>query len=107
MPKRLLASILLIFVFVSLTPSASAQDDPERQRARQLYKEGKLTEALPLLEKLATRYPKDAQLLEFYGLVMVSQTAHLKDAAARKEARRRGRSRIGSAIDSRRTSSGT
>ncbi len=91
MPKRLLASILLIFVFLSLAPAAFAQDDAERQRAFQLYKEGKLVEALPLLEKLASRYPKDAQFLELYGLVMVSQTAHLKDAAARKEARRRGR----------------
>ncbi|HEX6047014.1 MAG TPA: tetratricopeptide repeat protein [Pyrinomonadaceae bacterium] len=89
MPKRLLTSVLLIFVFFSL---ASAQEgDAERQRAFQLYKEGKFIEALPLFEKLAARYPQDASVFETYGLVMLGQTAYLKDAAARKEARKRGR----------------
>lgn len=89
MSKRILTSILLIFVLFSL---ASAQDgDAERLRAFQLYKEGKFIEALPLFEKLAARYPEDASVFETYGLVMLGQTAYLKDAAARKEARKRGR----------------
>src|SRR5688572_12410359 len=90
MPKRILTSFLLVFIVFSLA-SAAVQDDAERQRAFQLYKEGKFIEALPLFEKLAGRYPKDPQVFETYGLVVLGQTAYLKDAAARKEARKRGR----------------
>ena len=89
MPKRILASILLIFVVFLTTPAL--QDDPERQRAFALFKESKLVEALPLFEKLAARYPEDAELIEAYAMTMVWQSAYLKDAAARKEARKRGR----------------
>ena len=90
MPRRLFASILLLFVFFSVA-SAFVQDNPDRQRAFQLYKEGKFIEALPLLEKLAERYPKDPAIFETYGMVMLGQTAHLKDAAERKQIRKRGR----------------
>jgi tetratricopeptide (TPR) repeat protein len=69
----------------------TAQDDAERQRALALFNDGKYVEALPLFEKLAARYPSDADLLEKYGLVVVGQTGYLKDAAARKEARKRAR----------------
>lgn len=67
------------------------QDDPERQRAFALFNDGKFTEALPLFEKLAARYPEDPQVIETYGTVMIWQTPNLKDPAARKEGRRRGR----------------
>ena len=92
MPKRILTSILLVFVVFSLaSASVQVQIDAERERAFQLYKEGKFIEALPLFEKLTGRYPKDAQVFETYGLVVLGQTAYLKDPAARKEARKRGR----------------
>jgi tetratricopeptide (TPR) repeat protein len=90
MPKRISTPILLIFVVFSLT-SAAVQDDPERQRAFALFKESKLVEALPLFDKLAARYPEDAEVFEAYGMTMVWQSAYLKDAAARKDARKRGR----------------
>jgi hypothetical protein len=69
----------------------SAQDDPERTRAFQLYEEAKYAEALPVFEKLAAKYAEDRDVLKTYGFLMIGQGAYLKDADARKEARRRGR----------------
>ena len=89
MPRRILLLTLLLFI---ITPQILAsQDDAERQRAFALFKDGNYVEALPLFEKLAARYPSDAEVFEKYGLVVVGQTGYLKDAAARKEARKRAR----------------
>ena len=67
------------------------QEDPERKRAFQLYSDGKFTEALPLFENLAKRYPEDPKILETCGILTASLALTLKDPAARKEARRRAR----------------
>ncbi|HKG77989.1 MAG TPA: tetratricopeptide repeat protein [Pyrinomonadaceae bacterium] len=80
--------------FLLVTPSSAvvaAQDDEERRRAFQLYKDAKHTEALPLFEKLAVTYPNDPDVIETFGLLVMTQTVYLKEAAARKQARLRGR----------------
>jgi tetratricopeptide (TPR) repeat protein len=87
---------LLTFAFILLVTYPSdvlgQQDqDPDRTKAFQLYKDGKYADALPVFEKLEKSYPDDPVVLETYGLVMYSQTAVLKDAAARKEARKQAR----------------
>lgn len=92
MSKQKFASILLIFLCLAVTPAVIAQkDDPERQRAFTLFNDWKLAEALPLFEKLAPRFPEDAQLFEAYGMTMIWHAALLKEAPARREARKRGR----------------
>ena len=83
--------LLLFSLFAAASLIAHGQQDPERVRAFQLYKDAKLDEALPLFEKLAKTYPNDPDLLEKYGLIVRSQAAYLKDPVARKEARRFGR----------------
>jgi tetratricopeptide (TPR) repeat protein len=88
-PRQKLFSVLLIFILFA--PVLAIQDDPERQRAFALFNDWKLSEALPLFEKLAVRYPEDAQLVEAYGLTMIWHAALLKDGPTRKEARKRGR----------------
>ena len=80
-------AILIVASFVT----AAAQDNPDRQRAFQLYKDAKYIEALPLFEKLAAANPNDRDVIELYGMLVLTQTAYLKDATARKEARARGR----------------
>src|SRR5215210_7112292 len=86
-PKLRVLVLLLLASFVT----ATAQDDPDRQRAFQLYKDAKYVEALPLFEKLAIAHPDDRDVIETYGMLVLTQTAYLKDAMARKQARARGR----------------
>ena len=88
---KLKLSFAVFFLLISLCTAVSAQDDPERARAFQLFAETKYTEALPVFEKLAAKYPADGEVLKRYGFLVMGQTAYLKDAAARKEARRKGR----------------
>ena len=79
MLKRITAAFLLIFVLFAITPAAiTGQDDPERKRAFALYNDAQWIEALPLFEKLAVRYPEDAQVIEALGMLVMGQTAYLK-----------------------------
>ena len=88
----LLLSICLLFLLLSSPPTVCrAQDDPDRARAFQLYDEGKYAEALPLFEKLAAKYAEDRDVVKIYGFLTIGEGTYLKDPAARKEARRRGR----------------
>jgi tetratricopeptide (TPR) repeat protein len=88
----LLLSIAVLFLVVCSAPNVCrAQDDPERAHAFQLYNDGKYAEALPLFEKLAAKYPEDRDVLKNYGFLTIGEGTYLKDPAARKEARRRGR----------------
>lgn len=92
--RRLYLLIPFVLLFLSVYPVSvvrAAQEDPERARAFQLYEEAKYAEALPAFEKLAAKYPEDREVLKTYGFLTIGQTAYVKDEAARKEARRRGR----------------
>ncbi|HEX3248210.1 MAG TPA: tetratricopeptide repeat protein [Pyrinomonadaceae bacterium] len=87
LPKLGILCLLLLVTFAT----ATAQDDPERQKAFQLYKEAKFTEALPLFEKLATAHPDDREIAELHAILVSTQAVYLKDPEARKKARIRGR----------------
>src|ERR1043166_8640811 len=85
-------SILSLLLFVSfVAATGQTQDDPDRQRAFQLYKDAKFTEALPLFEKLAAAHPDDREIAELHAILFASQAVYLKDPEARKQARVRGR----------------
>ena len=87
LPKLALLVLLLLVPF----GTATAQDDPDRQRAFQLYKDAKFTEALPLFEKLAAAHPDDLEVAELHAILVTTQAVYLKDPEARKQARIRGR----------------
>jgi len=87
-PQKL--GILVILVLASFLTTA-AQDQTERERAFQLYKDAKYVEALPLFEKLAAASPSDRAVIENLGMLVFTQSAYLKDPQARKQARKRGR----------------
>jgi tetratricopeptide (TPR) repeat protein len=82
---------LLLLVCPLCTVLHAQEPDPERARAFQLYEEAKYSEALPVFEKLAAKYPQDRDVIKTFGFLVIGQTAYVKDAAVRKEARRRGR----------------
>jgi tetratricopeptide (TPR) repeat protein len=58
--------------------------DPERERAFQLFDAGKLTEALPLLEKAAAAHPNDAAVFEKYGFALLASVQLVKDQGQRR-----------------------
>ena len=82
--------ILVVLLLASFV-TATAQGDADRQRAFQLYKDGKYVEALPLFEQLALKYPEDPAVIENLGLLVFTQSAYLKTPEERKSARKRGR----------------
>ena len=84
-----LSSLLLLLIACPVI--SGHQDDPDRRRAFQMYKDGKHAEALPEFEKLAVTYPKDPVIIETLGVLLITQTYSLPDAPARKAARKRGR----------------
>jgi tetratricopeptide (TPR) repeat protein len=67
------------------------QDAAERKRAFQLFQDGKYMEALPVFEKLAATTPNDREVIETLGFLVVTQSNYLKDPAARRQSRVRGR----------------
>jgi hypothetical protein len=90
-PAVKIAFTLVFLLTCSLAQAWAAQEDPERTRAFQLYEDAKYAEALPVFEKLAEKYPEDRDLIKTYGFLVLGQNTYVKDPAARKEARRRGR----------------
>lgn len=93
MPIRLKLPKLGIFILLLLAPFASitAQDDSDRRRAFQLFKDAKYVEALPLFEQLALKYPEDPAVIENLGMLVFTQSAYLTTPEERKKARKRGR----------------
>ena len=91
--------LVLLVLGCAVVPALAVQDDPERTRGFQLFEDSKYVEALPVFEKLAAKYPQDREVIKRYGLLVMSQAAYLKDAAARKEARRRGREVLVKALE--------
>ena len=82
--------ILVLLLIASFT-TATAQVDPERQRAFQLFKDAKYMEALPLFEQLALKYPEDPAVIQNLGMLVFMQSGVLPTAEERKTARKRGR----------------
>ena len=93
MPVYLKLSKLVILALLVLAPftTAAAQDDSERQRAFQLFKDAKYVEALPLFEQVALKYPEDPAVIENLGMLVFTQSAYLTNPEERKKARKRGR----------------
>jgi Flp pilus assembly protein TadD len=91
--RRLSLALVLLFCG-SLAPSAQAagaSDQPERQRAITLFNQGKRLEALPLLEELAQKEPKDGEVLVALAASLVEHAATLNDAEAAAKERFRAR----------------
>jgi tetratricopeptide (TPR) repeat protein len=83
-PLKILCVLLLALTVV-------AAQDADRQRAFDLYKDGKYPEALGLFEQLALKYPEDPAVIESLGMLTFTQSAYLKTPEERKKARKNGR----------------
>ncbi|HEX4948198.1 MAG TPA: tetratricopeptide repeat protein [Blastocatellia bacterium] len=62
-----------------------------KQEAIRLYQQNRLTDVLPLAEKLYAQNPKDPQMLELYAFSVLASAQTIKDTEGRKQARKRAR----------------
>src|SRR5689334_9099942 len=88
---------ILVLLLAASVVTATGQVDQDRQRAFQLYHDGKYVEALPLFEQLALKYPEDPAVIENLGMLVFTQSAYLKTPEERKSARKRGRALLAQA----------
>ncbi len=96
------ASLSIIFICLLMTAAVIAQnEEPEvlKSRAETLVAQQKFTEALPLYEKLAVMFPKDAMVYRNFGFSLLGQAANTQDADARRQLRIRARKAFGNASD--------
>ena len=95
MSQRALLSTLIVLVLISFSITTQAQTNENvielRRQASELMKQTKYTEALPLLEKIATLQPEDGETQFFLGFALIGQATITKDAATRKALRIRAR----------------
>ena len=89
-------AVLLFCLSVIWQPLAVAAQSGEsiqelKQRAAELTKQQKYTEALPILEKLAIAEPDNPETHFYLGFALIAQANVTKDEAARKALRIRGR----------------
>jgi len=98
---------LLLILFVSLSPAPwmIAQAGPDtayqakRQKAAEVFSQGKRLEALPLLEELVKANPKDDEMLVALAACLVEHAATLTDQEAAGKERLRARDLLDKAWD--------
>lgn len=96
--KALVPWLALLFFFLPMalvSPATQAQTTEStselKRRVSDLVEQTKYTEALPLLEKLATLDPKDGETQFYLGFALLGQANNTKDEAMRKTLRVRAR----------------
>src|SRR6516164_5755004 len=97
-PKKPPIVFLALLLSVCLLGRARAQIDAQgaderarRQRALELFQQGKRLEALPLLESLVQTNPRDDEMLVALAAALVDRAATLSDEAAAAKDRFRAR----------------
>jgi tetratricopeptide (TPR) repeat protein len=94
--RRTLALALLALALVASAHARAfaqntAQNDPDRQHAFELFANQQFADAVPLLEKLATKYPSDGQVLARLGISVFANSVSISDVEKRQKERARGR----------------
>jgi Flp pilus assembly protein TadD len=102
--QRSLFLVLLLNLFACLPlaiaqPNADASDQARRQKAVALFNEGKRLEALPLLEELAQRNPRDSEILVALAASLIDHAATLTDPDAAAKERFRARDNVQRAVE--------
>ena len=87
---------LLVFLLLSFAGASAIQAQTDetaelKNKAAELLKQTKYTEALPILEKIATLEPTDAETQFYLAFALIGQAKNTADTAARKALRVRAR----------------
>jgi hypothetical protein len=80
--------LMIAALMISAGVRAAAQDQDyaaERRRAFELLDESKMIEALPILEKLATRNPQDKEVQFYLGFCLFARSRDIKDPILHKQ----------------------
>lgn len=85
----LLLALNLLTINSSFAQTADAQ--AQRAKALELADRSLYLEALPILEKIAAQFPKDADVWANYGIALLTNAVTLKTAPERKIGRKLGR----------------
>ncbi len=92
---RLIQKFIVISCLVFCSAFSFAQGDADYEAAKQqaiaLYKQGRMTDVLPIAENLYAKNPKDMQVVELYAFSTFASTLTMKDPAERKQARKKAR----------------
>ncbi len=73
------------------TPEKPTKEDPARQQAMELYRQGKFVDAMPLFEALAADHPSDVAVREGWAWCLFQYAGTLPDPQQRKKVRARAR----------------
>ena len=87
---------LLVFLLLSFAGASAIQAQTDetaelKNKAAELLKQTKYTEALPILEKIATLEPNDGETQFYLAFALIGQAKNTADTAARKALRVRAR----------------
>ena len=66
--QKLTVTLFAISLLSVPTVADEAKSTPDRSRAFELYQQGKMVEAMPILEELAAENPKDIAVIESWGV---------------------------------------
>ena len=89
--KLLVSLIVVVLICVASQAQTNENANDLKRKANALLQETRYTEALPILEKIATLQPNDGETQFFLGFALIGQATNTKDDAARKALRVRGR----------------
>lgn len=90
---------LLPACFAAQAGGTRADTDVQRQKAQELFNQGKRLEALPALEELAKANPKDGEVLVELAACLIDRAATLSDQTAAAQERFRARELVQKAWD--------
>lgn len=82
---QIISLLIIVFSTINLTLAQNPQQDKELDQAMSLIKAGRHIDALPLLEKLAPRYPNDAELQANFAIAILVNSVTMKDENLRKK----------------------
>lgn len=85
--NNLYFTIFTIFIFstANFIVAQNQQNDQEYLKAMDFIRVNRLIDALPLLEKVASRYPNDAEVLAHFGVAILTNSVTIKDENLRKK----------------------
>lgn len=87
---RALILISMLLVVNSLSFAQGPPADQDLAKARELVKQGRWLDALPIFEKIGPKYPDDAEIQATYGISILVNAVTLSDSDARKKEIARG-----------------